>query len=322
MARVTGPLTQMGARFEFLDKEGRLPVRVRGGSLTGLSYRLPVASAQVKTAVLLAGLVGGVPVELEEPGRSRDHTERMLAAMGVPVETGGTADGWRVAMDPAGRDLPPLELTVPGDFSSAAFFLLLGLLRKGGDALVIQGVGLNETRTGLLPVLRRMGATVGVENVRGKDAGEPLGDLVVSPSDLSATEIGGGEIPTLIDEVPVLAAAAARASGTTTITGAGELRVKETDRIRAMVVNLKAVGVRARELKDGMEIDGSDRPLRGRVDSYGDHRIAMVFGVLAAMPGNEIEILGRGSSQVSFPGFWTILGDVAGGASVQRERGS
>lgn len=161
-----------------------------------------------------------------------------------------------------------------------------------------------------------------VEDVRGEDSGEPLGDLVVFPSALSAAEVGGSEIPSLIDEVPVLAAAATRASGTTTITGAEELRVKESDRIRVMVENLKAVGVTTRELEDGMEIDGSDRPLKGRVDSHGDHRIAMVFGVLAALPGNEIEVVGRDSSRVSFPGFWETLANVADGDSARRESSS
>jgi 3-phosphoshikimate 1-carboxyvinyltransferase len=312
MARVTDPLTAMGGRFEFLDLEGRLPLRVRGGDLAPFDYRLPVASAQVKTALLLAGLVGGVPVDLEEPGRSRDHTERMFSALGVPVTSMATAHGWRVTLSEPPETLPGLDLTVPADFSSAAFSILLGLLKQGDDPLVIRDVGLNETRTGLLPVLARMGAQLTVENRREGGAGEPLGDLVVRPSPLAATDVGGQEIPTLIDEVPVVAAAAARAEGTTRITGAEELRVKETDRIRAMVENLVAVGVEARELEDGLEIRGSERPLVGEIQSHGDHRIAMVFGVLGSLPENRISIVGRESSRVSFPGFWKSLERVAG----------
>jgi 3-phosphoshikimate 1-carboxyvinyltransferase len=210
--------------------------------------------------------------------------------------------------------LPTLDLDVPGDFSSAAFFLLLGLLRKGGEALVIRDVGLNGTRTGLLPVLERMGATFSVEPDSSTGEGEPMGDLVAYPSELRGCEVGGGEIPRLIDEVPVLAVGAARARGSTRITGARELRVKETDRIRAMVENLRALGVEAEELEDGMEIQGTDRPLRGRVRSFGDHRIAMAFGVLGALPGNDVEVEGHGAAAVSFPGFWELLSKVSAGA--------
>jgi len=205
-----------------------------------------------------------------------------------------------------------VDLDVPGDFSSAAFFLLLGLLRQGPDALVIKGVGLNPTRTSLLPVLERMGARFAVEELRGGGKGEPSGDLVINPSDLAGCQVGGDEIPGLIDEVPILAIGAACARGVTRITGARELRVKETDRISAMVENLRAVGVQAEELDDGMEIEGTDRPLNGRVESFGDHRIAMAFGVLGALPGNQVQVLGSEVASVSFPGFWDLLGRVEG----------
>lgn len=311
MRRVTEPLSRMGARFEFLQEEGRLPLRVRGGALEGLEYLLPVASAQVKSALLLAGLVGGVEVSLVEPGRSRDHTERMLGAAGVALERGPDPRGWAVRILGDQSELLPLDLDVPGDFSSGAFFMVLGLLRGGEGPVVLEGVGLNETRAGLLPVLERMGARFRVEGLRGSEQGEPFGELVVHPSDLKGTEVGSQEIPGMIDEVPILAVAAARAQGRTTITGAEELRVKETDRIQALVLNLRALGVEVEEMEDGLEIVGSDRPLRGEVRSYGDHRVAMAFGVLGSLPGNEIRVDEPEVAQVSFPGFWEILRKVS-----------
>ncbi len=312
MARVTDPLTAMGATFEALDEPGRLPLRVQGEALGPLEYETPVASAQVKSSLLLAGLCAGAFVLLTEPGRSRDHTERMLALMGAPlVEHDAPGGGWRVELrDPPGT-LAPLDLEVPADLSSAAFFLVLGLLGGGPEELVLEDVGLNPTRTGILPVLRRMGASFEVRGGEAGTEGEPLGDLVVTgPRGLSAVTVGADEIPTLIDEIPVLAAAAARAEGTTRITGARELRVKETDRLQALARNLRAVGVEAEELEDGLEIEGTDAPLRGRVSSHGDHRIAMAFAVLGALPGNEIEVDDPAVVDVSFPGFWDRLREV------------
>lgn len=310
MGRVTEPLSLMGARFQSLEEEGRLPIRVLGGTLKPLDYTLPVASAQLKSALLLAGLVGGVPVSLREPGRSRDHTERMLSAAGVELHTTPDPMGWAVRLPKPVSGLNPLDLEVPGDFSSAAFFLLLGLLRKTGDPVVLEGVGLNETRTTLLSVLRRMGGKLHVDNLRGEEQGEPLGDLVVEPSELVGTEVGGDEIPGMIDEIPILAVGASQARGRTVITGARELRVKETDRIRALVQNFRALGVEVEELEDGLEIEGSDAPLEGRVQSFGDHRIAMAFGILGSLPGNRIQVEGADVARVSFPGFWELLGEL------------
>ena len=309
MGRITDPLTEMGGRFQALEAPGRLPIRVQGGPLNPIEYRLPVASAQVKSAILLAGVVGGVGVTLTEPGRSRDHTEGMLRASGVEVRSGPAPSGWQVAMVSPVDEITPLDIDVPGDFSSAAFFILLGLLRGGGEPLILEGVGLNETRTKLLPVLQRMGGRVRVENLRGEAQGEPLGDLVVEPSDLVGTHVGAEEIPGLIDEVPILVAGALRARGETRITGARELRVKETDRIRALVVNLRALGVEVEELEDGVAVQGVERPLSGRVRSFGDHRIAMAFGILGALPGNDIQIDEAGVAGVSFPGFWELLAE-------------
>lgn len=307
MGRVTDPLSRMGAGFQSLEEEGRLPILVRGGALSSLDYTLPVASAQVKSSLLLAGLVGGVTVSLREPGRSRDHTERMLRAAGVTLTTCPHPDGWAVLLPEPVSGLNPLDLEVPGDFSSAAFFLLWGLLRKRGEPLVLEGIGLNETRTALLPVLRRMGGRVAVENLRGEGQGEPLGELVVGPSELVGTEVGGDEIPGMIDEIPILAVGASQARGRTVIRGARELRVKETDRIQALVKNFRALGVEVEEREDGLEIEGSDAPLEGRVQSFGDHRIAMAFGILGRLPGNRIQIEEPDVVEVSFPGFWELL---------------
>jgi 3-phosphoshikimate 1-carboxyvinyltransferase len=311
MRRITEPLARMGAGFRELGAPDRLPVEVRGGSLRGIDHCSPAASAQVKSAVLLAGLGGGVPVSVTEPLPSRDHTERMLRALGVEVSGAAGAGGWRVALQPL-RRLPPLELEVPGDPSSAAFLAALALLADSGE-LRIRGVGVNPTRVGWVDVVRRMGGAVSVEAPR-ESGGEPVADLVVRPSRLRATEVGGEEVPAAIDEIPVLAVLAARAEGETRITGAEELRVKETDRIAALAANLRAVGVEAEELPDGLVVRGTDRPLSGRVPTFHDHRIAMAFGVLAALPGNAIEVEDPAVADVSYPGFWTVLrGVVRGG---------
>jgi 3-phosphoshikimate 1-carboxyvinyltransferase len=310
MRRITEPLVRMGAAFRELGAADRLPVEVRGGPLHGIDHRSPAASAQVKSAVLLAGLGGGVPVSVTEPQPSRDHTERMLRALGVEVSGAAGADGWRVALRPTDR-LPPLELEVPGDPSSAAFLAALALLSDEGE-LRIPAVGVNPTRVGWIEIVRRMGGEVAVEAAR-VSGGEPVADLVVRPSRLRATEVGGAEVPAAIDEIPVLAVLAARAEGETRITGAGELRVKETDRIAALAANLRAVGAEAEELPDGLVVRGSDRPLAGRVPTFHDHRIAMAFGVLAALPGNAIEVEDPAVADVSYPGFWTVLRELAGG---------
>lgn len=321
MDRVTDPLSAMGARFEALEEDGRLPLRVRGGGLKPLEYETPVASAQVKSSLLLAGLVGGVFVLLTEPGRSRDHTERMLRLAGVSVIGHERGPGWRVELRDPPEAIRPLEFHVPGDFSSAAYFLALGLLGGAGEGLTVHDVGLNPTRTGLLRLLGRMGGRVEARRAEPADhEGEPTGDLRAFPSPLRGTQVGEREVVGLIDEIPILAALAARAEGETRITGAGELRVKETDRIRALVENLRAVGARAEEFEDGLAILGGDGPLEGRVRSFGDHRIAMAFGVLGALPGNDVEVDDPGVVEVSFPGFWRALRAASGTGSRRRAR--
>lgn len=322
MRRVTEPLQAMGGRFEELEKPDRLPIRIRGGELRPVEWETPVASAQVKSALLLAGVSGGVFVLVSEPARSRDHTERMLALCGVPTVRHWDGPRWRVELRDPPERLAPLDLEVPGDFSSAAFFLAAGLLGGGGPELVVQGVGLNPTRTGLLPVLERMGG--GPEIVVGdpQAEGEPAGDLRVAPSDLRGIEVGGDEIVALIDEVPLVAVLAARASGVTRITGAGELRVKETDRIQAVCANLRDLGVEVEELEDGLVVRGTDAPLRGRVRAFDDHRIAMAFAVLGTAPGNEIEVDDPEVVDVSFPGFWDLLGRLPGRRSGTTSSGT
>lgn len=306
MGRVTRPLGSMGARFRFLEREDRLPLAVEGGALAELRYDLPVASAQIKSALLLAALAGRVPVRLTEPGRSRDHTERMLNALGSGVRSWSEGDRWHVELAAPPDRIGPLDLDVPGDLSSAAFLLVFALLGGTRGELTVRGIGMNPTRTGVLPVLERMGARLTVQS-EPDQGGEPMGAITARWTPLTATSVGADDVVLAIDEVPILAAAAARAQGTTRITGAGELRVKETDRIRALADNLRAVGVKAEELPDGLEIEGSDRPLRGEVDSFEDHRIAMAFGVLGALPGNDIHVRDRACVSVSFPGFWEQL---------------
>jgi 3-phosphoshikimate 1-carboxyvinyltransferase len=314
MRRITEPLAAMGARFDELGGPDRLPVRIEGGALHAIRHRSPKASAQINSALLLAGLSGGVPVTVVEPIQSRDHTERMLRALGVEVQSASSADGgWEVALTPPAGPLPPLDLTVPGDVSSAAFLIALALLADTGE-LRIRGVGINPTRTGFLDAVARMGARIEQEDPRD-EGGEPVADLAIRPAALHGVEIGAAEVPALIDEVPVLAVLAARARGELRITGASELRAKECDRITAIVENLRALGADADELPDGLVVRGSDRPLAGRVRSHGDHRIAMAFGVLAALPDSDIEIDDHGVAEISFPGYWELLADLTAGGT-------
>jgi 3-phosphoshikimate 1-carboxyvinyltransferase len=303
MRRVARPLEAMGARFD-LPAHGGLPMTVRGGSLHDVEWVSEIASAQVKSALLLAGVVAGVRVTYDEPARSRDHTERMLRARGVDIRT----DGTRVELA-AGSSLCGMDARVPGDPSSAAFFAAIAALADEGQ-LTLERVCVNDSRIGFLRVLRRMGASVSFpqDEVEG---GEPVSDVVVSAGGLRGVVVGGDEVPSMIDELPMLACLATRADGETVITGAGELRVKESDRIAAVVSNLREIGADAEELADGMRIIGSDRPLRGRVATHGDHRLAMAFGVLGALPESEITVDDPACVDVSYPSFWRELSRVS-----------
>lgn len=306
MERIAEPLRRMGATVSYLRRPGLLPLRIEGGALAATAHESPVASAQVKSAVLLAGVGAGVETQVSEPWRSRDHTERMLEAMGAAVREEERDGRWLVRAAPPAGELAPLDMHVPADPSSAAFFWALAALSER-LAVVVPGVGLNETRTGFLRVLERMGAEVTVTR-RGSEGGEPVGDVrVAGQGGLRAVDVAGGEVPGMIDEIPLLAAMAARAEGVTRIAGAGELRVKESDRLAALAANLREVGVPVEERADGIEVEGVRRPLSGFARSFGDHRVAMAFGVLGATPGCEFEIDDPAVAGVSFPGFWDLL---------------
>lgn len=306
MRRVLDPLAAAGAVLREMGEPGRLPVEVSGGALRPIEHRTPVASAQVTSALLLAGVAAGVPVTVLEPGPSRDHTELMLRAMDGRVETAKLDSGWQVRFEPAARPLQPLRMTVPGDFSSAAFWIALAVLGCCGEGVRIEKVGLNPRRTGFLRALQSMGALV-EERIAGDEGGEPVGDVVARPSALRGIEVPVEWLPTLLDEIPVLAALAARAEGVTVIRGAEELRVKESDRIATLHRNLGALGVRCREWPDGLEVEGTSSPLSGQVVTEGDHRIAMAFGVLGATRGSQLAIDNRASVEISYPGFWDEL---------------
>jgi 3-phosphoshikimate 1-carboxyvinyltransferase len=302
MKRVARPLEAMGARFEFTSGDG-LPMTVRGGLLRGVTWFSETPSAQVKSAILLAGLVADVPVEVHEPAATRDHTERMLRARGVDVRT----EEHVVTLVPAAR-LDAADTDVPGDPSSAAFFVALAAM-AGGGSLAIEGVCVNPTRTGAFRALEEFGARVQYQDARD-DGGEPVATIVAAPRLLRGVTIDPAVVPSLIDELPMLACVAARAEGETRVTGAAELRVKESDRIAAVVRNLRAIGADAEELPDGFVVRGSDRPYRGRVTTHGDHRIAMAFGVLGALSGNALDIDDHACVNVSYPGFWSDLARV------------
>jgi 3-phosphoshikimate 1-carboxyvinyltransferase len=299
MQRVSEPLSYMGARFEFEHGDG-LPMTVRGADLRSIDWHTGASSAQVKSAILLAGLVSSVEVRVTEKTRSRDHSERMLRAMGVDVEN----DRNQVCLRPA-RRLNPIEIEIPADASSAAFFIALASLASKGD-LTLTKVGLNPTRTGFLEAMRRMGADIS-ETAAVRRAEEATGTLRVRPTALSGIRITEDEVPFLIDELPLLACVAAGAGVDLEITGASELRVKESDRIATVVKNLRTVGADAEELSDGLRVSGPRRELSGTIDPRGDHRIAMAFGVLSAATGNGIKILDPECVAVSYPGFWEDL---------------
>jgi 3-phosphoshikimate 1-carboxyvinyltransferase len=306
MERVAAPLRTMGARIETAGG-GKPPVRIRGGaSLHGIDYALPMASAQVKSALLLAGLSATGRTTVHSPGPSRDHTERMLQSMGVPVAQTSTGAGHSASVvGPA--SLRGLEIRVPGDFSSAAFFLVAGCL-GARDGLLIKDVGVNPTRIGLLTILREMGAAIELRSERRVGA-EPVADLFVTQSPLEGIDVPAELVPLAIDEFPILFIAAAAAAGTTTITGAEELRKKETDRIAVMARGLEAVGIKIAEQPDGVRIEGG-RMTGGTVDSRGDHRIAMSFSVASLLANAPIEILNTAEVATSFPNFLEVAGAV------------
>jgi 3-phosphoshikimate 1-carboxyvinyltransferase len=303
MRRVAGPLAVMGATIDGRADGNLAPLAVRGRHLRGASIRTPVASAQVKSALLLAALTADGETTVIEPAHSRDHSERMLRAFGADLHV-AAADGTEVRVRP-GATLRGRAVVVPGDISSAAFWLVAGAITPGAD-LTIENVGLNPSRTGILEVLDQMGADVAVLDPR-EVAGEPVGDLRVRHGALRPFTIGGALIPRLVDEIPVLAVAACHAPGVSRIAGAAELRVKETDRLAVMARQLGAMGARVEEHPDGLSIDGGVRLQGADLDSETDHRVAMSLAVAALGALGDSTLLRAEAAAVSYPRFWDDL---------------
>src|SRR5216117_3241110 len=315
MRRVTEPLRAMGAEIQ--EKGGdALPLTIRGGRLHALTYTTPVASAQIKSALLLAGLTGNVAVTIREPYRSRDHTERLFVHLGLGLHA---RDG-AIVYEPSDRSVvPPFRLSIPGDASSAAFLVAAAVLAEGGE-LVIEHVGVNPTRTGFLVVLERMVAHLERVNLRD-EGGEPVADLVARPGALRGTEVSAAEVPTLVDEVPVMAVLASRASAgsETVVREVGELRVKESNRLELIAANLRAVGVEAEARGNDLFVCGTTRRPSGRVDTAGDHRLAMAFAVLGTLPASDVRLSERTSVAISYPQFFRDLKRIGETGKGKRE---
>jgi 3-phosphoshikimate 1-carboxyvinyltransferase len=314
MARIVEPLRAMGAIVLGRDGGRRPPLAVQGGGLRGLDYELPVASAQVKSALLLAALYADGPTTLHVPGPARDHTERMLVAMGgrlrseKPGLPGEPSTEWLHLIP--GQSLQAVDVVVPGDLSSAAFFLVAAALVPGSD-VVIERVGVNPTRTGLLDVLWAMGAGIALHNERVV-AGEPIADLSVRCSELHGVQVGGGLVVRAIDEFPILAVAATQAHGETLVRDAAELRVKESDRIETTVQELRRLGAAIESRPDGFVVEGPSQLVGAVVDSHGDHRLAMALAVAGLVASGETVVQGAGCIADSFPGFEGLLARLAG----------
>jgi 3-phosphoshikimate 1-carboxyvinyltransferase len=312
MRRITDPLRQMGAQIE--DVDGCAPLTLYGGKLRGITHDLNVASAQVKSALLLAGLYADGPTVVRQCGPARDHTERMLAAMGVEIEV----DGLDVILRPPTSLAPFAQggaLRVPGDVSSAAFLLVAGLLVPGAE-ITIEGVGLNPTRTGLVDVLRAMGAQIAVARER-EQGGEPVADLVVRrappyAAPLRGTTVRGEVVVRMIDEFPILAVAATQATGETVVHDAAELRVKETDRIAATIAELRKMGAQIEPYPDGFCVTGPTALHGAVVDSHGDHRLGMALAIAGLVAEGETVVQNADCIADSFPGFAEVLGELTG----------
>lgn len=306
MKRVVEPLTRMGARILGRSQGSLAPLAISGGALNAIGYESPVSSAQVKSAVMLAGLYADGATSIREPSLSRDHSERMFRLFGASLEvfnSGVTVKG--------GVELQGQEITVPGDISSATFFMVAALITPGSE-LLIRNVGVNPTRTGAIDILRAMGGDIQLLDQR-ELSGEPVADILVRASRLKGCAIAGSVVPRAIDEFPAICVAAACAEGLTTIREARELRVKETDRISAMATNLRTLGVTVEECDDGMTISGVERLAGGSVESFGDHRIAMSMAVAALVSTDGITIADTGCVATSFPSFFPLLEAVARG---------
>ena len=300
MRRVVDPLKLMGADITGENNADNLPLIINGRKLKSIKYRLPLASAQVKSAIILAGLFTDGETEIIEPQKTRDHTERMLNHLGSHLRT----DDKSIFVSPVEK-LNPSNLNIPSDISSAAFFIVAALINKGSE-IILKNVGLNTARTGILEILKRMGGSIEIQDKK-IECGEDVGDLVVKSSDLKGIEINGEDIPRAIDELPIIAAAACFAEGRTVITDAKELRVKETDRIKAVVSEFSKLGADITELEDGMIINGSQQ-LKGNIcDSWGDHRIAMSLAIAATLSSGETTINNSECVNISYPEFFDTL---------------
>ena len=300
MRRVADPLRAMGAEIMGRQDGNFAPLTLRGGNLRGQSFETPVASAQVKSAILLAGLRAEGETVVKEPALSRDHTERLLRGFGVKVISEGTT-----VKVSGGARLTGQEVAVPGDVSSAAFFLVLGSLAQDGE-IIISNVGTNPTRTGIIDALRLMGACIEELNV-SEVCGEPRATLRVTPTKLCGIEIGGEIIPRIIDELPILAVAASLAEGETVIRDAAELRVKETDRISTVVNGLRALGAKIEEMPDGFRIQGQPSLRGGSANSHGDHRLAMAWAIAGLLSEEGVSVEGMDAAAVSFPNFLDMV---------------
>lgn len=300
MKRILTPLSMMGARVMGRGGGSLAPLAFDGGGLHGIEYEMPVASAQLKSCILIAGLFAEGETSVIQPAESRDHTERMMASMGADVDW----DGLRLTVRRPAR-LESLDIQVPCDISGAAFWLVAGAAHPNAR-ITVQGVGINPSRTGVLDVLSDMGANIRMENVR-EIGNEPSADLVVESSDLRGVEISGDIIPRVIDEIPVLAVAASQAIGQTVVRDAAELRVKESDRIAATVAGLDALGAKVRETEDGMMIEGGSRLAGAEVQSHGDHRIAMSMAVAGLIADGATTVGESEAVDVSYPTFWGEL---------------
>jgi len=323
MSRIVDPLWEMGAPIKAMGKGCTAPLqlaaRLKGQALRGMEYHAPVASAQVKSCLMLAGLAAENPLEYTEPSPSRDHTERMFSQMGAGVQREEWDDGSvQVVLEPQrGRAMHPMDMAVPGDISSAAFLMVAALITPGSDVL-LRGVGLNPTRTGILEALREMGAQIEVQHLR-QVHGEPVGDLRVRHSPLQGVFVGNPMVVRMIDEMPVFGVAAAYAEGETRVDDAGELRVKETDRISALSEELRELGVKIEEREEGFTIQGGTPLKGGRVKARGDHRMAMALAVAGLGAEGSVKIEGAEVVAESFPAFTQTLNALGGEVAFREE---
>ena len=299
MDRIINPLAKMGAIINGVNKPSYAPLKIHGGNLSGIEYVMPVASAQVKSCIMIAGIKAQGPTTIIQPELSRDHTERMLEAMGANI----AIENLSIEIKPS--DLSALDVVVPGDISGAAFWMVLASCHPDAS-ITLKRVGLNPSRIGVIEVLKMMDANIKLSNI-GEEAGEPYGDITIHSSQLRGIDIEGDLIPRVIDEIPVLSLAASLAKGKTIIKDAGELRVKESDRITATVDGLSKLGAKIKETNDGMVISGKSNLVGTSVDSFDDHRIAMTMGIAGVLSDGVTEIKRAEANMISYPGFWENL---------------